>query len=248
MDVVYTIWLRNVKRFVRSKSRIVGSLGMPFFFLLILGFGLNNALDIPNVESYLSFLAPGIVAMTILFASIFSGIQVVWDKQFGFLKETMVAPVSRLAIMIGQTLGGATVALIQGGLIFVISLGLGVSIQSVGGVLLAVLFMVLIGLCFTAMGVAAASRMEDMQGFQFIMNFVIFPIFFLSGALFPLEGLPSWLQGLTYIDPLTYGVQGIRYGVLGVADISPVISLIVLGGFTAAMLGFGAYMFRKIRL
>ncbi len=248
MEAIYTIWLRNVKRYVRSKSRIVGSLGMPFFFLLILGFGLDNALAIPNVENYLSFIAPGIVAMTILFASMFSGIQVVWDKQFGFLKETLVAPISRLEIMIGQTLGGATIALIQGGLIFVISLGLGVSIGNVGGFLLAVVFMVLIGLCFTALGVAAASRMEDMQGFQFIINFGIFPLFFLSGALFPLEGLPSWLQGLTYIDPLTYGVQGIRYGVLGVADISPWISLIVLGAFTVAMLGFGAYMFRKIKL
>lgn len=248
MVAIYTIWLRNVKRYVRSTSRIVGSLGMPFFFLLVLGFGLDNALDIPNVESYLSFIAPGIVAMTILFASMFSGIQVVWDKQFGFLKETLVAPISRLEIMIGQTLGGATVALIQGGLIFVLSLGMGVAIHSVGGLLLAIAFMILIGVCFTALGVAAASRMEDMQGFQFIINFVIFPLFFLSGALFPLEGLPSWLQALTYIDPLTYGVQGIRYGVLGVADISPVISLVVLGGFTAAMLGFGAYMFRKIKL
>ncbi len=248
MGAIYIIWLRNVKRYVRSKSRIIGSLGMPFFFLLVLGFGLNSALEIPNVDSYVSFIAPGIVAMTILFASMFSGIQVVWDKQFGFLKETMVAPVSRLEIMIGQTLGGATTALIQGGLIFAISLGLGVSIHSVGGLLLAVVFMVLIGICFTAMGVAAASRMEDMQGFQFIINFVIFPLFFLSGALFPLEGLPSWLQGLTYIDPLTYGVQGIRYGVLGASDISPLISLAVLGGFTAAMLGFGAYMFRKIKL
>ena len=248
MIAIYTIWLRNVKRYIRSTSRIVGSLGMPFFFLLVLGFGLDNALDIPNVGNYLSFIAPGIVAMTILFASMFSGIQVVWDKQFGFLKETLVAPISRLEIMIGQTLGGATIALIQGGLIFAISLGLGVSIRGVGGLLLAVVFMALIGICFTALGVAAASRMEDMQGFQFIINFVIFPLFFLSGALFPLEGLPSWLQALTYVDPLTYGVQGIRFGVLGVADISPLISLVVLSGFTVAMLGFGAYMFRKIKL
>lgn len=248
MEAVYTIWLRNVKRFVRSKSRIIGSLGMPFFFLLILGVGLNSALDLPFAGGYLGFIAPGIVAMTVLFASMFSGIQVVWDKQFGFLKETMVAPVSRLAIMIGQTLGGATTALIQGFLILFISLAIGVPVSSGPGVLVAIGFMLLIGISFTALGVAAASRMEDMQGFQFIINFVIFPLFFLSGALFPLEGLPAWLGTLTYLDPLTYGVEGIRYGVLGASQIHPLISLAVLSGFMILMLLLGGHLFRKIRL
>ena len=123
MDVIYTIWLRNLKRYLRSKSRIVGSLGMPLFFLVILGFGLNSVVTIPTIsENYVEFLVPGIVSMSVLFTSIFSGIQIIWDKQFGFLKETLVAPISRIEIMLGQTFGGATTAIIQGTIILVLSL------------------------------------------------------------------------------------------------------------------------------
>lgn len=178
MDIIYAIWLRNVKRYVRSKSRILGSLGMPLFFLLILGFGLNSVVVIPGTgEGYLEFLIPGVIAMTVLFTSISAGVQIIWDKQFGFLKETLVAPVSRLEIMLGQTLGGATTAFIQGLIILVLSVLIGLIIVSAVGFLIAFLFMILIGIAFTAFGIAIASRMEDMHGFQLIMNFVIFPIF-----------------------------------------------------------------------
>ncbi|MDT8358465.1 MAG: ABC transporter permease, partial [Methanomicrobiaceae archaeon] len=178
MDIVYTIWLRYLTRYLRSKSRIIGSLGMPVFFMLVLGFGLNSVVQVPGMDQgYLGFLIPGIVSMTVLFTSVFSGIQIIWDKQFGFLKETLVAPVSRLEIMFGQTLGGATTACIQGLIILVLSLFLGLELLEVAGFLIALAFMVLIGLSFTAFGIAIASRMEDMHGFQLIMNFVIFPIF-----------------------------------------------------------------------
>jgi ABC-2 type transport system permease protein len=249
MDIIYTIWLRSMKRFIRSRSRIIGSIAMPLFFLLFLGFGLNSVVSIPGLgDNYLQFLIPGMVAMSVLFTSVFSGIQIIWDKQFGFLKETLVAPVSRLEIMLGQTAGGATTAVVQGLMILILSLLIGLSIKTIPGFLIAIGFMVLIGIGFTAFGIAIASTMEDMNGFQLIMNFVIFPIFGLSGALFPISSLPGWLGAITMFDPLTYGVEGIRYGLTGVSQINPVVSFAVIGGFTLAMTVIGAYLFRKISI
>ncbi len=249
MGVVYTIWLRNMKRYLRSKSRIIGSLGMPLFFLLILGFGLNSVVTGPHMgRGYVVFIVPGIISMTVLFTSMFAGIQIIWDKQFGFLKETLVAPVSRLEIMLGQTLGGATSALIQGFIILVLSLFMGVRPASAAGVALAAGYMVLIGVGFTALGIAIASRLNDMHGFQLIMNFVIFPIFGLSGALFPIGSLPGWLRSLTLLDPLTYGVEGIRYGLSGAAQVSPLASASALGAFTAAMVALGAWLFQHVQI
>jgi ABC-2 type transport system permease protein len=238
-----------MKRFIRSKSRIVGSIAMPLFFLLFLGVGLNSVVQLPGLgESYIAFLIPGMVAMSVLFTSVFSGIQIIWDKQFGFLKETLVAPVSRLEIMSGQTLGGATTAVIQGSLILVLSMFVGFPLLNPVGFLIALAFMILIGISFTAFGIAIASRMEDMTGFQLIMNFVVFPIFGLSGALFPISSLPTWMIPLTLLDPLTYGVEGIRYGLTGVSQINPLVCGAVIGGFTIAMTILGAYLFRKIRI
>ncbi len=248
MDIVYTIWLRSVKRYLRSKSRIVGSLGMPLFLMLVLGFGLNSVVQIPGMEEgYMDFIIPGIVAMSVLFTSVFSGIQIIWDKQFGFLKATLVAPVSRLEIMIGQTLGGATAAVIQGLILMVLALFIGLHPVGIAGFLVAVGFMALIGVTFTALGIAIASRMEDMHGFQLIMNFIVFLIFGLSGALFPIDGLPDYIRPLTLADPLTYGVEGIRYGLSGTAQIHPLTSLIVMIVCAALMIVVGAYLFRKIR-
>jgi len=248
MDIVYAIWLRNVKRYLRSKSRIIGSLGMPLFFMLVLGFGLDSIVRIPGMEKgYMDFIIPGIVAMSVLFTSVFSGIQIIWDKQFGFLKATLVAPVSRLEIMIGQTLGGATAAVIQGLILMVLALFIGLHPVGIAGFLIAVGFMALIGVTFTALGIAIASRMEDMHGFQLIMNFIVFLIFGLSGALFPIDGLPDYIRPLTLADPLTYGVEGIRYGLSGTAQIHPLTSLIVMIVCAALMIVVGAYLFRKIR-
>jgi len=248
VDIVYTIWLRSVKRYLRSKSRIVGSLGMPLFLMLVLGFGLDSVVQIPGMEEgYMDFIIPGIVAMSVLFTSVFSGIQIIWDKQFGFLKATLVAPVSRLDIMIGQTLGGATAAVIQGLILMVLALFIGLHPVGIAGFLIAVGFMALIGVTFTALGIAIASRMEDMHGFQLIMNFIVFLIFGLSGALFPIDGLPDYIRPLTLADPLTYGVEGIRYGLSGTAQIHPLTSLIVMIVCAALMIVVGAYLFRKIR-
>jgi len=249
MDVVYTIWLRNLKRYLRSKSRIVGSLGMPLFFLIILGSGLNPLVKTGQAESYMGFIVPGVVAMSVLFTSMFSGIQVIWDKQFGFLKETLVAPISRMEIMLGQTLGGATTSVIQGLLTLIIALLIGSGLHfTVTGYLTAIGFMVLIGISFTALGIAFASKMDDMHGFQLIMNFVIFPLFGLSGAMFPISTLPNWLKTLSYFDPLTYGVQGIRYGLLGTSEIHPLTCLAALLTFTGATLLLGQQLFKKIKI
>jgi ABC-2 type transport system permease protein len=248
MDIIYTIWLRSMKRFIRSKSRIIGSVSMPIFFLVFLGFGLNSVVQIPGLgENYVQFLLPGMIAMTVLFTSVFSGIQIIWDKQFGFLKETLVAPVSRLEIMMGQTFGGATTAFIQGMIILVLSLFFGLH-ANFAGFLIAFVFMVLIGISFTAFGIAIASRMEDMTGFQLIMNFVVFPIFGLSGALFPISSLPSWIVPLTLLDPLTYGVEGIRYGLTGVSQINPLVCGAVLGSFAFITAVIGAFLFRTIKM
>ncbi len=249
MSAIYTVWFRSVLKYVRSKSRIIGSLGMPFFFLVIMGFGLNRTVQSPITGvNYIDFIAAGIVSMSVLFASMFSGVQLVIDKQFGFLKETLVAPVSRLQLMIGQTLGGATTAMLQGLLVFFISFLVGVKMPGIGGILIGMGFMFLIGIAFTAVGISFASRMEDTQGFQLIVNFIIFPLFFLSGALFPLEGLPNWLLFFTRLDPLTYGVEGVRYSMLGSSQIPPMTSFAVLGSFAAAMILVGAFLFRKIKL
>jgi len=248
MDIVYTIWLRSMKRYVRSKSRIIGSISMPLFLLLFLGFGLNAVVTLPNSENYIAFLMPGMVAMSVLFSSVFSGIQIIWDKQFGFLKETLVAPVTRLEIMIGQTVGGATTAFIQGIIILVLSLFIGLVVDNPLRFLVAFVFMALIGISFTASGIAIASRMEDMTGFQLIMNFIIFPVFALSGAFFPIASLPPVMGTVTLLDPLTYGVEGIRYGLTGSSQIDPLVCLAVIGAFALATTAIGAYLFRKIRI
>ena len=248
MGVIYTIWLRNMKRYLRSRSRIIGSLGMPLFFLLILGFGLNSVVTGPHMgRGYVAFIVPGIVSMTVLFTSMFAGIQIIWDKQFGFLKETLVAPVPRLQIMAGRTLGGATVAMIQGALVLIVCVFAGFR-PSVSAVPLALLFMALIAIVFSALGTAIGSTLRDMQGFQLIMNFLIMPIFFLSGALFPLANLPTPLMVATRLDPLSYGVDGLRGAFIGLANIGVALDVVVLGVLATAFVMLGAWAFSKIQV
>jgi len=247
MGVIYILWLRQLKRYIRSKSRIVGSIGQPLLFLVALGFGFGPIYQKANGGNYMQFLAPGVIAMGILFTAVFSGIEIIWDRQFGFLKETLVAPTRRINIMIGRTLGGATVATIQGVVIFLISLLAGFR-PAISSLPLALFFMFLIALLFTALGTAIASLLNDMQGFQLIMNFLIMPLFFLSGALFPLDGLPKTLKIITSIDPLTYGIDGLRTAFLGVSHFGMAIDLLILGGLTALILIIGAYLFSKIQI
>lgn len=236
-----------MKRFLRAKSRVIGTLAMPFFFLLAMGFGFSSMGNMPGLQgtNYLNFLVPGIIGMTMLFTSMFAGISVLWDKEFGFLKEIMVAPVSRTAIILGRIAGGITTALIQGILILIISLFIGFKIVNPFGVVLAFLFMLLIGIGFIGFGVAMASKMEDIQGFSTIMNLIVFPLFLLSGAFFPVTNLPGWLKPIALIDPLTYGVDGLRFSLIGFSQFSLILNLTILLIFGLVMVVLGAYLFSK---
>jgi ABC-2 type transport system permease protein len=249
MKTIYIMWIRELKRYWRSKSRMVGSLGQPLLFLLALGYGLGATFQKAGEGNYMNFLAPGIIGMSIIFTSIFSGIQVIWDRQFGFLKETMVAPVSRFNIMIGRTLGGATIAAIQGIVVFILAL-IFTSFRPYNWflVLPAVLVMLLVGTMFTALGTAIASQLEDMQGFQLIMNFLVMPLFFLSGALFPLSGLPSVLIVITKFDPLSYGIDAFRILLSHSGHYSLTLDISVLVIITLIFLSVGSYLFSKVQI
>ena len=248
MNVIYALWLRQLKRYVRSRSRIVGALGQPLLFLLALGFGFGPIFERAGQGSYIQFLAPGVISMAVLFTSIFSGIELIWDRQFGFLKETLVAPVPRLTIMIGRTLGGATVALIQGLVVLAVCTLAGFRAGGLGALPAALGFMALIALTFTALGTAIASVLQDFQGFQLVMNLLVMPIFFLSGALFPLSHVPRALALAASLDPLAYGVDGLRSALIGLAHFGAATDLAVLSALSAILLAAGGYLFSKIQL
>ncbi|MDO8636182.1 MAG: ABC transporter permease [Dehalococcoidia bacterium] len=247
MSTVYILWLRQVKKYFRSRSRIVGALGQPLLFLVAFGFGFGSIFQRAGGGDYIQFLAPGIIMMSVLFTAVFSGIDLIWDRQFGFLKETMVAPVSRLEIMIGKTLGGATVAAFQGLLVFVLTLFVGFRPYNLLMLPVAALFIFLVAILFTSLGIAVASKLEDMQGFQLIMNFLVMPIFFLSGAIFPLEGLPKAMEIITNLDPLTYGIDGLRHSLINTGKFGLATDLVVIGSITAVLLVIGSYFFERIQ-
>ena len=247
MNTIYILWQRQLIRFFRTKSRIVASLAQPVLFLVALGFGLGPVYAAAGKGNYIQFLAPGIIAMTILFSSVFTGMEIIWDKQFGFLKETLVAPVSRFNIMLGRTLGGATVAFMQGVLVFIITLFVGFR-PNFGGTLLAIIFMFLIALLFSAFGTTVASKLDDMQSFPLIINFVVMPIYFLSGAIFPVEGLNSILNIVIRFNPLAYGVDGVRGALTGVHAFSYGLDFAILAIISLIIVAIGGYFFSKVEV
>lgn len=246
MNTIYILWLRQLKRYFRSKPRMIGSLGQPLLFLVALGFGMGPIYQKAGEGNYIQFIAPGIISMGIIFTALFSGIEIIWDRQFGFLKETLVAPTSRLKIMMGRTLGGATVASLQGIIILILSFIVGFRPSNLALLPLAFVFIFLISLLFTGLGTAIASLLEDMQGFQLIMNFLVMPLFFLSGALFPLEGLPKALDIIAKMDPLSYGVDGLRGALAGAAHFGLLYDFVILSILTVIILLTGSYLFSKI--
>ena len=244
---IYVLWLREMTRFARAKSRVIGTLGMPLFFMVFMGFGFSRA-QVPNLPpgvSYIQYLVPGIIGMTLLFSSTFAGISVLWDREFGFLKEIMVAPVSRVSIVLGRIAGGATTSLIQGAAILLFSIPLGFSIPGILALLGAILFMLLISVTFISLGLVFASNMKDIHGFNMITNFVVFPLFLLSGALFPIGNLPPAVQAFAYVNPLTYGVDGLRGTLLGVSVFPLLIDLGVLVLSSLVMVTLGAFFFER---
>ena len=248
MKVIYVLWLRQVKRYSRSRARIIGSLGQPLLFLLALGFGFGPIYAKAGGGDYIRFLAPGIISMSILFTATFSGIEVLWDRQFGFLKEILVAPVSRTRIMIGRTLGGATAAVFQGAVVFCLSLAFGFRPASLPFLPLALVYMVLIAILFTALGTALACLIEDMQGFQLIINFLIMPTFFLSGALFPVQGLPKAVVFISSVNPLTYGVDALRGILINGSHFGLLTDFGILVVSAVIILAVGSFLFSRIQV
>jgi len=225
---VYIIWYRDVLRFWRDRARIVASMGQPLLFLVIFGNGLSASLgagvtqQLGNV-SYVRFLFPGIIGMAVLFTSIFSAISILWDREFGFLREVLVAPISRVAVVLGKALGGSTIAMLQGSLLLILAPFLGVHLDPLV-VLQLLALMFIIAFAVTSMGILVASRLQTMESFQMIINFLVMPMFFLSGAFFPLRGLPGWMSVLTRLDPVAYGIDPMRRALLG-SDLAPGIEI-----------------------
>ena len=247
MKKIYYLWLRQIKKYLRSTPRLLGLLAQPIIFLVMFGYGFGNSFG-GGGGNYLDYLAPGIIGMSIIFTAIFSGLEVIWDKQFGFLKETLVAPMPRTDVMIGRTIGTATAATIQGVIVLIISFFFGFQPVSWGAILPAILIMFLIALTFSALGTVIGSLLDDMQAFPIIINFLIQPLFFLSGALFTLQGLPDWLSFISRIDPLTYGVDALRVLLadIGHTDLGLGIDIVVLAGTSLFFVLLGGYFFNKI--
>lgn len=253
LRAIYAIWLRDIIRYKRDRSRVISSLAQPVLFLFVFGNGLAQGLSI-NIgggaagaeKGYVAFIFPGIIGMTLLFTSMFTAISIVWDREFGFLKEVMVAPISRSSVAVGKALGGSTVALIQGAIVLLLAPILGVNF-SLLLVIVILPVMLLLSFSLTSMGIVVAARMQTMEGFQMIMNFLIMPLFILSGAMFPLKRLPEWLRVLTRIDPVAYGVDALRGLMLGpkLAEFPLTLDLTVMAVFGAIMISAAVYLFEK---
>jgi ABC-2 type transport system permease protein len=248
MSTIYILWLRQIKRYLRSKSRIFGSLAQPLLFLVAMGYGFGPIFQKAGEGNYIEFLTPGIIGMSIIFSSIFFGIEIIWDRQFGFLKETLVAPVSRINIMIGRTLGGATIATFQGLIVFFVAMIAGFRPVNLYLVPFAFLVMIAIAILFTSIGTAIASRLQDFQGFQLITNFLVMPLFFLSGALFPLQGLSPVIMNIARFDPLSYGIDALRGLLTGVFNFGMATDIAVISLVTVFFLLLGSYLFSKIEI
>lgn len=212
LAAIAVVWHRELLRFARNRLRMVTSLVQPLLFLFILGSGLSSMLPSSGHVNFKTFMFPGIIAMTVFFTALSSALSIVWDREFGFMREMLVAPVHRGSIVLGKCAGGATVATLQG--IVILALAGVVNVPYSGGLLLTLVGeMVLMAISLTALGLLLASRMTQVESFMAVMNFVMLPMFFLSGAIFPPKGLPSWLSVVTKFDPLTYAVDPVRRAV-----------------------------------
>jgi ABC-2 type transport system permease protein len=246
MSVIYILWLRQLKHYFRSRPRMIGSLAQPLLFLVGLGFGFGQTYAKAGNGNYIQFLAPGIICMGTLFTAMFTGMDMIWDRQFGFLKETLVAPVSRISIITGRILGGATVAVIQGLIVTVICLIAGFRPESLAMLPLALLFLFLIALLFAAVGTTLGSLLEDMHAFPLIMNFLVMPLFFMSGSLFPADQTPAAMHTVMKMNPLTYGVDGVRGALTHTLLYGFHIDLLVLVILASSLLFIASRSFARI--
>jgi len=247
---IYIMAYRQIKRFLRAKSRLIGSIVNPVMWLVFFGLGWSSAFSSPMAKmvfhglDYMSYLSPGVVMMTIFTASFIGGITVIWDKEFGFLKEILVAPVSRTASILGRALGDMLVALLQGTIILIATFYLAPSLK-LSGIPLTILAGALVAFSFTSIGIAIASKMRSIEGFQILMSFVNLPLLFSSGAFYPLDNLPEWMKLLAYVNPLTYGVDLARWSLTGVSQITPSVDLAALILLAIVMVSIASYIFNK---
>jgi len=246
-QAIYVIWLRQLKRFVRDRGRFISNFIQPFFFLSVLGFGLGSTMipGLPSGIRFIDILAPGIIAMSIMFPSVFIGLSILWDRQFGFLQEVLVAPVSRLSIIIGTTLGGATIAIIQGFIVLFISLLLGVNFNLSLLLALVPIFMLLTSFVAIGIGLIIASKMQSIEGFQFIVSLFVFPLLFLSSPFSTLQASPELLRNIAFIDPITYGIDGLRATLIGYSYFPIYIDFAVLIFLSVLTMSLGSYFFSK---
>ena len=217
-EVYRAIWVvayRELLRFIADRSRLVSAFAFPLMFLVVFGAGFSRIIgDLGGEVSFVQFMYPGIMAMTVIMSSLFAGMSVVWDREFGFLKEVLVAPLSRVGIVIGKAVGGSFAAMVQGTVMLVIAPIIGVTLTPL--IILKLLPIILIlSLSLSGIGILVATRMRSQQGFQFVVQLMIFPLIFLSGVFFPIDAVPTWLQVIAKVNPLSYGVDAIRQIFLG---------------------------------
>ena len=245
---IYALWLRDVKRFLRTPSRIVGSIAMPLLFLVFLGFGFGGAAipGLPEDVDYLQYLVPGMIGFTMLFGASFAGLSILSDQEVGFLREILVAPISRTSIVVGRIAGGSTTALVQAALILLLSIPLGFRIRSPLSIPFALVFLVLIAVTFVGFGVALASQFGDSEGFGLVVQFVIFPLLFLSGAMYPVTSLPDPIQFAAFVNPLTYGVDGLRAVLVGASAYPVGVDLLALVVSSTITVAVGTYLFERV--
>jgi ABC-2 type transport system permease protein len=248
--VVYVLWRREIIKYFRARSRIAGAIGMPAFMLIFQGMGFRRVEfpGLPESIGYFQYLVPGIIGMTLLFTAAYAGMSVIMDKQFGFLKEVMVTPASRISIVLGMISGSATTSLIQALIIMMMSVLLGFRPPFLPAVLSSLVIMVLISMIFINIGLILSSVLKDFHGFSTVINFIAFPLFLLSGALFPVSNLPAPIRTLSYFDPLTYGVDALRGVLIGHCEFSIVLDVCILSTLSVLMVCTSAYFFRRAEM
>ncbi len=247
MDVIFVLWLRQVRGFMRARARIVSTMVQPFLLLVALGFGFGPVFSRAGEGNYFVFLIPGVIGSAMLFNAVFSGADLLWDRQFGFLKETLAAPVRRSQIMFGRALGVTSVSLLQGVIVAAVCGLVGFHYPDPGRILLTILFASMTAFLFAMIGSILGSVMTDPQAFSQIVNFVVSPLFYLSGAVFPLEGQRALIRNLAALNPLTYGIDGMRGALVGRHLFDPVFSLSLLGGLDLLFLAAATYSFSRIQ-
>jgi ABC-2 type transport system permease protein len=245
LEGFYALWYREIKVFTREKSRVVSSLVTPLLWMVVFGGGLGSAVSVSGMN-YQVFIFPGILTMTILFSSVFFGLYIVWDKKIDFFKEVLVAPLSRTTIFAGKMMGGSIDALLQGSAMLLFGIILGVK-YSVMSVILAFVFMFVLAAALVSLGLILGSNMESVEGFQLVISFLVFPMFFFSGALFPIGNLPHYLLVFTLIDPVTYAVDGLRGVLLGTSQLPVGVDFMILTGFAVVLIGVGTWCFKRLK-